>query len=61
MALIAHGSEKVKLDKQGRVIYTKTVDEGFIGEHWYEYTDTGEQVLVKVFEESIPTDYTEHI
>jgi len=53
--------DKVKLDKQDRVVYTKTVEEGFICESWYEYTNKGEQVLVKLFEESIPTDYTEHI
>tara|TARA_R110001592_G_scaffold137722_1_gene356041 strand:- start:2282 stop:2449 length:168 start_codon:yes stop_codon:yes gene_type:complete len=53
--------DKVKLDKQDRVVYTKIVEEGFICESWYEYTKTGEQVLVKLFEESIPTDYTEHI
>ncbi len=53
--------DKVKLDNQDRVVYTKTIEEGFICEHWYEYTDTGEQVLVKVFEESTPTDYIEHI
>ncbi len=53
--------KEVKLDKLDRVIYTKTVEEGFICEHWYEYTDTGEQILVKVFEESIPIDYIEHI
>lgn len=53
--------ERIKLDKLDRVVYTKTVEEGLVCESWYEYTNTGEQVLVKMFEESIPTDYTEHI
>jgi hypothetical protein len=53
--------DEVKLDKQDRVVYTKTVEEGFICESWYEYNNAGEQILVKLFEESIPTDYTEHI
>lgn len=50
-----------KLDKQGSVIYLKEVDDGTISESWFKYTAAGEQVLVKFFEETIPTDYIEHI
>ncbi|MDB4396144.1 hypothetical protein N9Z65_00865 [bacterium] len=52
--------DEVKLDKQGNVIYLKEVDDGTISESWFKYK-AGEQVLVKFFEESIPTDYIEHI